>query len=238
MKHTTIIGDLLTKVRLHSKHPSKYKRCIVFEVGFGQSLYKLRQKAHTWLYRTENVHLVVAIDLREIPQSYINPGTGKKVSNGKAKDSAHNWPSKWFDRKVFELELRGIIKSCGEAAREEEEEDREGETQAKTWDSLVPASVKEYLDTKKLKLHKWLIQQDATGDLIPNLIEPIDGHVYFYRRRGVVNNAVHSGLPQIIPDVEEEGPEHTSISPNDEFTPFLDQYLSTKFMSLSLPIGK
>lgn len=94
------VADLAIRVRLHPPTPMVYRRGVIVEVGFAQSLPSLIERAEMWvLDKQEEVHMVILLHISEqIPKSYGN------VSRYRAKKKLREWRPDWFEGRDFEGE--------------------------------------------------------------------------------------------------------------------------------------
>lgn len=217
-----LVPDLATEVRVGKG----YRKCIVVEVGMSQPLRELRKKAETWLYYAGGVHLVVLIDLREIRQAYRNKNGGV-ITKSAARKLADEWPAEWQgpegelrDRQWFREQVEGKMREKG--------------------------GVEAFLEQVKQELAAWMLERDEEEKLIPALVEPLDAHVYLYRRaQGVDGAEIVLPKPAPVPEdiqpvVENDGSgdedhEDDDTDTDNEFTSTLDLVMHSKFMSLSTP---
>lgn len=210
-----LLPDVFTEVELAG---GGLRRCIMFEVGNTQSLQSLKQKAHTWLYYTDDVHLVMVIDLQEIHQAYQDKD-GTVVAKSTAQDRACEWPRDWEVEEHEEGQRNGHRRRGGEWF-EDELRKRGGDRAA--------------ISTFKVQVVKemaaWMLQEDQKNQLIPALVEPLDGHAYLYRRAPGVDPTSEL-LQEPAPDDTQATSQATEDS--DEEFPTLECIFNSKFLSQS-----
>lgn len=191
-----VVPDLTTAVRVDGE--DEFRNCVVIEVGNTQPLRELRQKAQMWLYNTARVHLVVLVDLQEIPQAY-EDSEGWVIAKSTAKENAYNWPLDW------EVEADGGVYQREQEWFEEELRKRMG----------VVGAIDALKDKVKEEMKAWMLRRDKEGKLIPALVEPIDAHVYLYRRAPGVSGVPVLQEPALKSSLE-DGSDSTPNDDNDE----------------------
>lgn len=210
-----LLPDVFTEVELAG---GGLRRCIMFEVGNTQSLQSLKQKAHTWLYYTDDVHLVMVIDLQEIHQAYKDKD-GTVVAKSTAQDRACEWPRDWEVEEHEEGKSNGYRRRPGEWF-EDELRKRGGDR----------AAISTFKVQVVKELAAWMLQEDRKNQLIPALVEPLDGHAYLYRRAPGVDPTSEL-LQEPAPDETQATSQATEDS--DKEFPTLECLFNSKFLSQS-----